>query len=685
MTMLKRLFSICSLLALAACGGGGGDAGTPPFGGGPGGGGTTGPTATDLVLVLSSDSVSNSGTATVTATVTALDANRNALADVPVTITADSDAVVTLATASTVTNASGVLTATISIGSNRTNRTIIVSAKSGTIAKTANLSVVTASQPVPTASDISLVISAPVIPNSGNATVTATVTAVDSNRNTIAGIPITLRVDSDATIAVSSGVTNSAGVVSGVISTGPNKANRPIRVTALSGTLSRESVVQVTGTKVAATALPAVIAPGQTGKVQYRVTDAGNAPIADFVIRVVGPGGVASQATTDNSGSYEFSYVAPQGNQTLNIQASSGGVDTNTNIIVQATSGAIPAVDPVANPIGSASVRANPSVVAINATANTDNVAQIRALFVTTANRPIQNIRVRFQPGPDPNNVGGTIASGTTMLYSDINGIAQTNYRPGSRSSPTDGVTIRACWSYEDFTADQCPQQVTTTLTVIEDALSVTIGTDNIIVISEDLVYIQRFVVQVNDSSGLAKADVAVNPILDLTAYHQGFWSRAEDDDRWRKRETASDCGNEDVNRNGLLEVYPSNGHVEDANNNRQLDPRKADVIVAYEDSNVTNSSGRITFRIIYPRNVASWIDYAISVAATGISGTEGRASFEGTLAVPEPTVRAEAVPPFVVSPYGQDFNPPRTRVTVPTDPAPQRTAVLCVRPPQTP
>ena len=136
MTMLQRLLSICSLLVLGACGGGGGDPGAPAFGGGTGGGGNA-PTASDLVLVLSSDSIANTGSETVTATVTALDGNRNALANVPVTITADSDAVVTLSGTTNVTNASGVITATVSIGSNRTNRTIVVSARSGTLTQIA--------------------------------------------------------------------------------------------------------------------------------------------------------------------------------------------------------------------------------------------------------------------------------------------------------------------------------------------------------------------------------------------------------------------------------------------------------------------------------------------------------------------------------------------------------------------
>ena len=652
------------LLALAACGGGGGDSGTapfPPVGGGPGGGAVT-PTASDLVLVLSSASIPNTGNDTVTATVTALDANRNALKDVVVTITADNEAIVTLA-GTGVTDASGVATATISIGANRTNRTIVITARTGSLAKTANLAVITASQQTPTAADISLVLGAATIANSGSATVTVTVTAVDNNRNAISGIPVTLRVDSDATIVVSGPTTNTAGVVIGTISIGSNKANRPIRVTAVSGTATREAVLQVVGTRITATALPTVVAPSSAGRIQYRVTDSGNSPLTAFPIRIVGAGGVVTEALTDSNGSYELAYTSPAAAGNLDIRASAGGVDSLVTVIVQSGPGAVPPV--TEGSVRSASVRANPSVVSTNAVSSTTNRVEIRALFVGDANQPIRNIRVRFDLDGDTNSIGGSIAAGATLIYSDANGIALSSYIPGQRFSPTDGLTVRACWGYTDAQATNCANSARTTLTVVSDALSVTVGTDNLVVTSEPLVYSQRFVVQVNDSSGLAKADVQVSPLLDLSSFSQGFWQRLFGAGRWSQVVTAAGCGNEDVNRNGVLEIY-SNGQAEDANNNRQLDPRKADAVVSFDGSNRTDSTGRLAMRITYPRNVGSWVRFALTVAATGVSGTEGRASFSGILIVPVTAVLDEAVPPFVDSPYGSTNGNLRVVVTTP-------------------
>lgn len=667
MMTLKRLFAVLLVSLMAGCGGGGGDSGTSPFKPAP----DNSASAVSELLISMPDSISNSGNETVLATITAVDTGRNTVANVKITVTVDNDAVVSLP-AGAVTGSDGKVQAQVGIGSNSANRTIVVTATAGGIAKSANLSVVTGKPTTPTAADIALKLSASSVPNSGSVTVTATVTTVDANRNTVSGIPVALKVDSDATISVSGDKSNASGIVTGVVGIGANRSNRVIKVTATSGTLTREVGLQVTGTRISATALPAVVSGSAAGKVQYKVTDASNAPMSDLEVAVIAAG-AQSTGRTDSSGFYEFSYVAPAADGNLRINASSGGVGIETIVVVQSGAGTIPSV-----PLGSvrsASVNANPSVVAINEAGKTSNRAEIRALFVGDNNQPVKNIRARFDLDGDTNSIGGVFTSGDTVIFSDANGIALTSYIAGNRFSPTDGVSVRVCWDYSDFDLGTCPNQSRTSLTVISEPLSVTIGTDNKIVI-EDLVYTQRFVVQVNDSSGLAKADAQVSPLLDLDTFSQGFWEYSVLDGRWKQVVTASRCENEDVNRNGVLEVY-SNGGQEDANTNRQLDPRKADVVVAYEGSNRTDNTGRVVFRIVYPQNVGSWLSYKLTVAATGVSGTEGRATFGGELGVPITVVKNEATPPFVLSPYGQTLNPARVVVTTPDG---RSQATLCTQ-----
>ena len=497
------------------------------------------------------------------------------------------------------------------------------------------------------AADLSINLSAPSLSNSGTESVTATVTAVDANRNTVSGIPVTISVDNLATVAVSGNVTGTAGTVTGVVSVGGSRANRTVLITAVSGQLTRQVSLQIIGTRLTSTALPAVLAPSAAGVVQYRVVDANSNPLSNTPITINGPGGAQSTANTGSNGEFVYQYTAPTAAGNLDISASAGGATLITTVIVQSSATAIPPV--TAGSVRSASVSANPSVVPVNSSAATANRAEIRALFVGDSNAPIRNIRVRFDLAGDNNRIGGTFTTGTSIVYSDVNGIANSAYVPSARFSPTDGLTIRACWDYVDFAAGACPNSTTATLTVSSDALSVSIGTDETIVLS-DLSYVKRFLVQVNDSSGLAKADVQVSPLLDLTSYSKGQYAFIAS--KWVQQVTTANCENEDVNRNAVLEIY-SNGGAEDANGNRQLDPRKADVAVAFEDSGRTNASGQVVIRLTYLRNVASWIKFNLTVAAAGVAGTEGRASYQAILPVPAAALAAETPPAFVRSPYG--------------------------------
>ena len=639
-----------SAVGLIGCGGGG-SGGTPLVGGSPS------PTASNLVLVLSDSTVQNNGTATVTATVTAVDANNNVVPNVPVTIRADGNATVTAT--GTKTGADGKVTAQIGTGADRSLRTITVTADSnGSLAKTAELRVVEATVGN-RAADLALSLSAQQLNNSGTQSVRATVVAVDGNRNTVAGVPVTLSVDSGATIRVQSAVTDAEGKVTGDIGIGEEKSNRTVTVTATSGTLTRTSTLQITGSQIKSTLLPAVVRVNQTGRVQYRLLDASGNPVPRRSIVITGAGGVQTTGTTDANGDFEYSYQAPSVGGEAVIRASALGVESVSTVLVQTDAQTIPVAT---TPVQSASVSASPAVVAVN-TGTTTNQASIRALFLAANNAPVPNIRVRFDLNGDKQSIGGTLTSGSTIVYADASGVATTSYVPGSRFSPTDGVEVRACWDYNDFPAGTCPNEAKTTLTVVSQALSVSVGTNNLIGEDETkLKYVTRYVVQVVDSSGLAAADVQVSAQVDLLQYLKGRWVAGAES--WGQQVTAS-CDNEDLNRNGVAEIF-SNGVVEDANGsfNRTagrpaLEPRKADVSVFFEGSNRTNTSGSTVLRIEYPKNVASWVRFNLVVGAAGIAGTEGRANFVGVLSVPSSAVNnVKEDPPFRISPYGVKTSP---------------------------
>jgi hypothetical protein len=531
----------------------------------------------------------------------------------------------------------------------------------------------------PRAADLSLALSAPSLANNGTGEITATVTAVDSNRNALADIPVTVSVDSNAVAAVSGSATDDKGVVTAGIGIGADRANRTVTVTARSGGLSRTATFQVVGASLAATPLPSPIVPGASGQVTFRLTDINSNPMSGQRIVVSGVGSTEVVGTTDNSGEYIFAYTAPTTAGSVNITAAAGGVSLTQTVLVQTGSGTIP---PAAVPVQSASLAASPSVVAVN-TGNTSNRSEIRALFLGAGNQPVQNVRVRFNLAGDQNNIGGTLTSGDNVVFTDSNGIATTAYVPGSRFSPTDGLTIKACWSANDFNAADCPSDATatgsptTTLTVTSEALSVSIGTDALIQVVGET-YVKNFTVQVVDSSGLAKGGVQVSPSVDLLRYFKGAWRVVGDKWEQNPHMAPSDnvvCDNEDLNRNGVLQEY-SNGNKEDANNSLALEPRKADVAISFVGSSTTDSNGQVKLKITYLQNVASWLEFNILVAAGGVAGTEGRTSYQGVLPVLADAVADPAkAPAFQLSPYGTQ---PSSTVVATNPVNPTQTGNLC-------
>lgn len=522
----------------------------------------------------------------------------------------------------------------------------------------------------PRAAGLSIVLSTQTLSNDGSSTVDATVTAVNSNGVALAEIPVTVSVNNSAVATVSGTTTDAKGVVTAAVGIGSDRSNRSITVTARSGSLTRTASFQVIGANLSATPLPAVIAPGAAGQVDFRLVDVNSNPMSNQTIVVNGVNGVEVSGSTDNNGSYTYSYTAPATAGSLDIRASAGGVSRTQTVLVQSGTGTIP---PAAIAVQSATLAGSPSVVPVN-TSSTSNRSEMRALFLGAGNAPVANVRVRFDLNGDVNSIGGSLTSGSNVVYSDANGVATTAYVPGSRFSPTDGLTVRACWSENDFPAGTCPKQALATLTVISEALSVSISTNALIEIGPSgLDYIKKYLVQVNDSAGNAKAGVQVSPSIDLVRYQKGEWVVVGD--KWAKTQRAT-CDNEDLNRNGVLQVY-SNGAVEDANATGALEPRKADVNISFVGSSTTNSDGQVVLKITYGQSLASWLEFNILVAAGGVAGTEGRTSYQGTLPVlADHIADPDQEPAFRYGPYGTQPSP----VVLTTNPAGQ-SGLLCTNP----
>lgn len=501
--------------------------------------------------------------------------------------------------------------------------------------------------------DVVLVLSGTQLPNTGTTTITVTATALDAARNTLSKVPLTITADSDAIVTASGTETGTDGSLTGALSIGANRTNRVITVTAVSGTVSKSATVQVVGTSIVGTPAPKILAPSSAGSVQYRVVDqAGNA-MAGLTIQITAAGLTPSAATgtTGLNGDYVFNYTAPATAGNYQIAATSGGDSDLQDVQVQAV-GTFPTVT---TPIVSGSVSANPSVVAINLDGSSANRSEIRALFVGAGNVPIPNVRVYFDLDGDPLAIGGSFTIGNSssnLLYTNAEGVVTTSYVPSTRSSPTNGVTVRACYGVSDTDPNllNCTTNAKQTLTVTSEPLNVTIGTNALIVV-DTLTYTKQFNISVVDSSGAAKPDVNLVVSVDLPSYRKGYYQVGTS--TWFKAGPLPTgdfaiCPNEDKNRNAVLETG------DDDNGNGSLEPRKADVRVSLL-STKTDANGSAVLNVIYDQDHASWVDAVITVSASGIAGTEGRAIYNlFPVPVEANSLKNTSNPPaYVVSPYG--------------------------------
>jgi len=180
----------------------------------------------------------------------------------------------------------------------------------------------------PTASDLVVSVDKSTINDTGSDSATITVTAVDSSRNAVASVPVTIAPDRNAIVSASDTVTSSTGVVTGTLGIGSDKSDRTIDVVVTSGSISKTIHVAVTGAQLQATVGAAT--PGSTATVQYALSDKNSASIANEPI-VITMNGTQTNGVTDANGAYTYSYTVPS-TASVDISATAAGVTTDTPI-----------------------------------------------------------------------------------------------------------------------------------------------------------------------------------------------------------------------------------------------------------------------------------------------------------------------------------------------------------------
>ncbi len=636
MIYLKRLSVAFVAAVLVACGGGGDGAGTSS------GSGTTGtPPATtpstvaDFSVEFDKNAILNSGADKVVLTVTTVDGSRNVVANVPVTVSVDSGAV--FVPASTSTDTAGKFTGTITIGADRSTRTIIATVTVNNVTKNVPLTV-TAS--VSAISDFIFQLDKTSITNSGSDTAVLTVLAVDSTRNVVANAPVAVSLNQNAVFVPGGASTDANGRFTGTILIGGDKADRTVDATITVNNITKVASVIVKGSQLAITPVPATPSPGQLVVLNISAADVAGSPIQSATLALTGTAGASGTFQTDAAGAKQISFLAPAAAGTYDVVVSGLGVSATKSIQVIDVGGA--GVPTAVGPVASASLSPSPTSISANAGGSRTNRAKLSAKFLTTGNTSIPNMRVRFEILQPALGSGEEISTGNSTVYTDASGIAEADYIAGSRSSPTNGVAFRACYKLTEFTSPtDCPSSVAGTLTVAGSPLSISITDDNTIAKGlGGIAYIKMFLIQVNDSAGVAVKDAVVTASVDITHYGKGIFGSSYpkgvtpptiNDSQGIPAPTSQGfvaptlssnvwCANEDKNRNGFLEVG------EDTNTDNVIQPRKAEIIVSYVTGNKTDANGQMLVQVTYGQNMGRWLAYTVR-ATTGVEGSEGDAS----------------------------------------------------------
>jgi hypothetical protein len=532
------------------------------------------------------------------------------------------------------------------------------------------------------ASDLIIGFDKKTLSNTGSDKVVINVTAVNSSGNALANVPVSVSVDNDAVFSGAAApgpngfVTDASGKFTGEITSPGNKSNRVINVTITSGNARKAETVLVVGSQITITPVPGAPFAGTATTLNLRLTDANGNGIASTDLTISGSAGFSGTVRTNNTGDAIFNGNAPSTAGTYSIEVAGSGVSISSSLTVVSQSGG--GIPPAIGPVGPGSLNASPNNIPTNISASSNNRSGITFRIRNGANQGVQNVRVRFEILPPGLGAGERMSTGSAIVYTNGAGEVTSDYIPGSRSSPTDGVELRACYGLTDadLANNACPNSATTKLTVAGQALNLSIFNNNTLQGRiNNTIYIQTLVVQVTDSAGNPVRDALVSATVDITHYGKGrIWDAPYltppivaptiNDTYTTTLQSPSLvptstiitiatgttvtgfnvwCTNEDLNRNGTRDTG------EDLDGDGVLEPRKSDISISAPSGNRTDASGLLTLDVQYGQNVGGWLAYTVK-AVTLVDGSEGTNSRAFITGVLEGDVRNGA---FLTPPYG--------------------------------
>jgi Bacterial Ig-like domain (group 1) len=720
MKNLMRLFSLLTVLLMAACSGGGGSNGACQFNCTPGGGtAPPGAVASELDVQLSPGTIVNNGTATATATITALDANRAAISGVPIIVSVDTG-LVTVGNGGK-TDASGKLVATVSAGSNLALRKITLTAEAGTVKRTNTVQVVdspTSAKPT----SLELIANATAVGTGGDGVVVRAFVK-DANNNALPGSPVSFST-STGTLATVSTVTDPGGAAAATLFAGADKSNRVATVTVTAGTITSTLKVPVNGTKLTLSG-PSSLILGNSAQFDVAVVDSKANPVPNVAVTGVSSLGnalTASSPTTDSNGNIRFTYAATKSGtdnlafsgvgasvspvtalvvsgqdfafsapaastkvavnttQAVTVLLRSGGVpQAGATINFAATGGTLSAPDAVTNSAGQASVNFSSSSagpVTVQATVAgggaTQTVTTLPLVVIATVP---SKLVLQISPTALPPNLGTSatnqakaVAKVTDAAGNPVEGVVVNFTRivdPSGgellQASATTDASGQATASYKSGSQSTANNGVVLGAAVA-NALNVT-GQANLTV-NQSALFI-----------ALGTGNVITN--LDPQTYNKDWVTYVTDANGIAVNGVTLTIKAVPISYlvgrlawSGTVWTYAKGLYEcrnEDANGNGILDTGEDDNkdnvlwpgnVIAVTPSTVQTVNGRALISLQYGESYAPWVRLLLTASAT-VSGTESKTTAQFVVDGFADDFNKETVPPAgVVSPYGQFPSP---------------------------
>jgi hypothetical protein len=581
-----------------------------------------------LSLATDSPQIPSDGSKSAALSAQLTDANNNALAGVTVSFVTNSGV---LQIVQAVTDATGVAKATLSAGTDPTNRRIDVTASAaGTMPVAIPVFV--------TGTTLSLTGPANLVLNG---TGTYQMLLTDASNKGIANKIITLTSASGNDLSFPTLTTDASGQAS-VVLTATNAAAATDTLTVAVLGLSAERQIAVSNqsfTVIAPTAGTKIFLNSAPVTVTAHWLSGGAAQVGQSVDFSSTRGTLsAANALTDASGNASVTITSNNAGPAV-IAASGNSVSAEISI------------DFVAQNPTQIVVQASPATVAVQ------GQSTITATARDGTNNLVEGQTVSFVLN---DTTGGSLSVASAVT--DAQGRAQTIYTAGNSTSAANGVSI---------TATVPGHSDTTTLSVGGQAVYLSLGTGNTINAPDDATYSITYAVFAIDALGAARANTPIVFSVLPVSYEKGhrLWSDAAA--YWTTVVTTltaePSCANEDTDYSGNMTSQgvdlaagrcPNAPYglatfapVKDYNCSGVLDP--GNVASVAPSTGVTGSDGKLLVKVNYPKSYAYYATVMLT-ATTNVSGTQSSTS--STFMLPGSTTdfgtKANA-PPGPTSPWG--------------------------------